>query len=86
MQEILSFLEKQNKYHTPDELRKCLEILGINFPPQKIILVTGTNGKGSTCATLQSLLIDAEKNERRSIGKQAIAECISETVLSEGKI
>ncbi len=62
MQEILSFLEKQNKYHTPDELRKCLEILGINFPPQKIILVTGTNGKGSTCATLQTLLIAAGKN------------------------
>lgn len=34
----------------------------------------------------EGFLIDAEKNERRSIGKQAIAECISETVLSEGKI
>lgn len=62
MQEILSFLEKQNKYHAPDELRKCLEILGIKFPPQKVILVTGTNGKGSTCATLQTLLIAAGKN------------------------
>ncbi|MCR4555494.1 MAG: hypothetical protein K5766_01640 [Alphaproteobacteria bacterium] len=62
MQEILSFLEKQNKYHTPDELKECLEILGIKFPPQKVILVTGTNGKGSTCATLQTLLIAAGKN------------------------
>ncbi|MBO7641776.1 MAG: hypothetical protein J6S86_01250 [Alphaproteobacteria bacterium] len=62
MQEILGFLEKQNKYHAPDELRKCLEILGIKFPPQKVILVTGTNGKGSTCATLQTLLIAAGKN------------------------
>jgi len=62
MQEILSFLEKQNKYHMPDELRECLEILGIKFPSQKVILVTGTNGKGSTCATLQTLLIDAGKN------------------------
>ena len=62
MQEILSFLEKQNKYHTPDELKECLEILGIKFPPQKVILVTGTNGKGSTCATLQTLLVAAGKN------------------------
>lgn len=62
MQEILSFLEKQNKYHTPDELKKCLDILSIKFPPEKVILVTGTNGKGSTCATLQTLLIAAGKN------------------------
>lgn len=62
MQEILSFLEKQNKYHTPDELKECLEILGIRFSPKKVILVTGTNGKGSTCATLQTLLIAAGKN------------------------
>lgn len=62
MQEILSFLEKQNTYHTPDEIRKGLEILGIKFPKHKVILVTGTNGKGSTCITLQTLLIAAGKN------------------------
>lgn len=62
MKEILSFLEKQNEYHTPDEVKKGLEVLGINLPPGKVILVTGTNGKGTTCATLQTLLVASGKN------------------------
>lgn len=62
MQEILSFLEKQREYHTPEEIRKGLDVLNINFPPEKVILVTGTNGKGSTCVTLQTLIIAAGKN------------------------
>lgn len=62
MQEILSFLEKQSEYHTPDEIKKGLDVLNINFPSEKIILVTGTNGKGSTCVTLQNLLITAGKS------------------------
>lgn len=62
MREILSFLEKQRKHHTPEEIKKCLKILGVNIPSEKVILVTGTNGKGTTCATLQTLLIAAGKN------------------------
>ncbi len=62
MREVLSFLEKQNNVHTPAEIKECLNILGIEFPSQKVILVTGTNGKGSTCATLQTLLIASGKN------------------------
>ena len=62
MQEILSFLEKQSKYHTPGEIKKGLDVLGIKFPEHKVILVTGSNGKGSTCVTLQNLLIAAKKN------------------------
>ena len=62
MKEILGFLEKQKEYHTPGEIKKGLDILGIKFPKNKVILVTGTNGKGSTCATLQTLLIASGKN------------------------
>jgi len=62
MQEILSFLEKQSEYHTPEEIKRGLDVLGIRFPEHKVILVTGTNGKGSTCITLQTLLISAGKN------------------------
>ncbi len=62
MREVLSFLEKQGKYHTPNVIKRCLKILDINFPSQKVILVTGTNGKGTTCVTLQTLLIASGKN------------------------
>ena len=62
MIEILSFLETQTEYHTPNEIKKGLDALNINFPPEKVILVTGTNGKGSTCVTLQTLLISSGKN------------------------
>lgn len=62
MKEVLSFLEKQNKYHTPEEIKKGLSVLNINLPSEKMILVAGTNGKGTTCATLQTLLVDAGKN------------------------
>ena len=62
MREILSFLEKQTEHHTPNEIKRYLKILGIKIPSKKVILVTGTNGKGTTCATLQTLLIAAGKN------------------------
>jgi dihydrofolate synthase/folylpolyglutamate synthase len=62
MREILSFLEKQHEYHTPDEIKKGLDVLNIKIPSKKVILVTGTNGKGTTCATLQTLLIASGKN------------------------
>ncbi len=62
MREILSFLEKQRNYHTPYEIKRYLKILGIKIPSKKVILVTGTNGKGTTCATLQTLLVAAGKN------------------------
>ena len=32
-----------------------------NLDPQKIIVVAGTNGKGSTCAMLESLLLEADQ-------------------------
>lgn len=34
----------------------------LKIDPKKVIVVAGTNGKGSTCAILESLLISAKKN------------------------
>jgi dihydrofolate synthase/folylpolyglutamate synthase len=38
-----------------------MEKLHLRINPNKVIVVAGTNGKGSTCATLQTLLIAAGK-------------------------
>ena len=62
MKEILKFINVYGKAHTPAELKQHLDILGINFPPEKVIVVAGTNGKGTTCVTLQKLLIASGKN------------------------
>lgn len=62
MKEILSFLEKQTRHHHPSIVKECLDVLNIRIPKEKLILVAGTNGKGSTCATLQTLLVSARKN------------------------
>lgn len=40
------------------EVQKCIELLNIT-PTYPIILVGGTNGKGSTCAYLSSILVEA---------------------------
>lgn len=49
--------------------RRALDALEIlswpffkNFDPQKVIIVAGTNGKGSVCATLETLLLAAGEN------------------------
>ncbi|MDR0580822.1 MAG: hypothetical protein LBG04_01765, partial [Holosporaceae bacterium] len=45
------------------KLVKCaLDALQLEIDPAKVILVAGTNGKGSVCATLQKLLQAAGKN------------------------
>lgn len=62
MKEILDFLENQRNHHLPNEIKEYIKALGINIPAEKVILVAGTNGKGSTCATLQTLLLAANKN------------------------
>lgn len=62
MREIQTFLEKQKEHHDPVLLKRCLDLLHIEIPKKNVILVAGTNGKGSTCATLQTLLIAACKN------------------------
>ena len=62
MKEILKFINVFGKANKPGELKQYLEMLGINFPPEKVIIVAGTNGKGTTCVTLQKLLIASGKN------------------------
>ena len=62
MKEILDFLEKQREHHHPNQLKKYLDVLGVEIPKEKVLVVAGTNGKGSTCATLQTLLISTGKN------------------------
>ncbi len=40
--------------------KKALEALGLALPkPERVIVVAGTNGKGSVCATLEALLLSA---------------------------
>lgn len=41
-----------------EQVKKVAELLGIQQPNAKIIIVSGTNGKGSTVATLESLLVN----------------------------
>lgn len=47
-----------------DPIKKALEKSGLlkNIHPQKTIVVAGTNGKGSSCATLSALLNDQRLN------------------------
>jgi dihydrofolate synthase / folylpolyglutamate synthase len=42
-----------------DRVRVVVERLGLSFEQQVVITVAGTNGKGSTCAMLESILLQA---------------------------
>ena len=55
--EIPKFTKKNSLEHTKDFLR----ILGNPEKGKKIIHVAGTNGKGSVCAYMQSLLLTEKK-------------------------
>jgi len=48
--------KKDNKRYSLDDLKEALALLGNPEKDLKIIHVGGTNGKGSTCAYLQSIL------------------------------
>lgn len=60
--QMLKALEKRGiiptKIPSLDPIKKALEKSGLlkNINPQKTIVVAGTNGKGSSCATLSALL------------------------------
>ncbi len=56
MQKIINFLEGQTQSHSPMVVADALSMLGIDPDPERVILVAGTNGKGTTAATLQTLL------------------------------
>ena len=58
-QEAVDYIEeipKFTKKHTLDHTREFLRGLGNPEKDQKIIHVAGTNGKGSVCAYLDSML------------------------------
>lgn len=60
--EIIDYLEIQQSFHDIEYLRSALNILELHIDPSKVILIAGTNGKGTTAATLQTLLVAASKN------------------------
>jgi dihydrofolate synthase/folylpolyglutamate synthase len=61
--EIINYLEKQKSFRRVEDIKNILfDCLKIDIDPSKVIIVAGTNGKGTTCATLQTLLLAAEKN------------------------
>ncbi|MDR1983146.1 MAG: hypothetical protein LBQ08_05130 [Holosporaceae bacterium] len=62
MKNIVRFLENQRGFHDVALVKRALDALKLEVDPQKVIVVAGTNGKGSTCATLQTLLMAAGKN------------------------
>jgi dihydrofolate synthase/folylpolyglutamate synthase len=61
-EDIIKFLENQKISHDIDYLQLALEQLDIRIDPARVILVAGTNGKGTVCATLQTLLRESGKN------------------------
>ena len=52
IEEIPKFTKKNKLEHT----RKCLDMLGSPDKNRKMIHVAGTNGKGSVCAFLSTML------------------------------
>src|SRR5262249_43500179 len=42
-----------------EAMREALRRLDISFAPERVVVVAGTNGKGSVCAMLESLLRSA---------------------------
>ena len=60
--EIVEFLQCKSNFNDVSYLKDVLNRLNLKIDPQKIIIVAGTNGKGTTCATLQRLLYGIGKN------------------------
>ncbi|GHU16421.1 folylpolyglutamate synthase [Alphaproteobacteria bacterium] len=60
--EIVNYIEDKKSFHRPDFLRTVFELFDFEIDPSKVIIVAGTNGKGTTCAVLQTLLHEAGKN------------------------
>ncbi|MDR2766239.1 MAG: hypothetical protein LBB63_02120 [Holosporaceae bacterium] len=61
-EDIIHLLESSREYHDLDHLRSALAALRLEIDPSRVIIVAGTNGKGSTCAALQTLLLAAGRN------------------------
>ncbi|GHU11768.1 bifunctional folylpolyglutamate synthase/dihydrofolate synthase [Alphaproteobacteria bacterium] len=60
--EVVNYLVNKKSFHLPDYLRRVFELFDFEIDPSKVIIIAGTNGKGTTCAVLQTLLHEAGKN------------------------
>jgi dihydrofolate synthase/folylpolyglutamate synthase len=60
--DIVRYLEQQTIFNDLEKIKHMLSLLDLKIDPAKVIVVSGTNGKGTTCATLQTLLIAAKQN------------------------
>lgn len=47
-----------------DNMEQALKVLGLNIDKIRFIHVAGTNGKGSTCAMLQKLILSSKKDSK----------------------
>jgi dihydrofolate synthase/folylpolyglutamate synthase len=59
----LAYLEQLHPAAIDKGLERCREVaqrLGLGKPAERVVTVTGTNGKGSTCAFIAALLQDRE--------------------------
>ncbi|MDR1375744.1 MAG: hypothetical protein LBJ45_02940 [Holosporaceae bacterium] len=61
-EDMVSSLEDPHKLKYMNYIKKAYAAMDLNIDPSKVIVVAGTNGKGSVCATLQTLLMAAGKN------------------------
>jgi dihydrofolate synthase/folylpolyglutamate synthase len=62
MSDTIRYLEEQTKFNSLDTIKQALHLLDLKIDPEKVIVVAGTNGKGTTCSALQTLLISSGKN------------------------
>ncbi len=61
--EWLAYLEQLHPSAIDMGLDRCREVaqrLGLGKPAERVVTVTGTNGKGSTCAFIAALMQDRE--------------------------
>ncbi|MDR3187317.1 MAG: hypothetical protein LBT63_02740 [Holosporaceae bacterium] len=61
-EDMLSSLTNRDKLEYMNYIKGAYAAMELDIDPSKVILVAGTNGKGSVCATLQTLLTAAGKN------------------------
>lgn len=61
-EETVEFVKSQKGFHDIEYLKSILNILDLKINPERVIIVAGTNGKGTTSATISTLLIESEEN------------------------
>ena len=61
-EELVLYIESKENFNKVSYLHEALEALSLDIDSHKVILVAGTNGKGSTCVTLQNLFLGIGKN------------------------